>query len=292
MSQPAPLTYGVEAVQRAARERPDLFPTLDALLVRPPDAPLIEADWPNRQRVAFLVEAFVTFLDAHFVPYAAIQQARVRALAALGDGPSGRALRAKLETAASIMAGDCWGELAPRVRAGKLPEAIAPHSWLLWRAQAWSEARAKSAGAPLLIERAFSGNDLLSEDKLRVYSHVASDLVLGAVRPGAQPLGAGLSAVGQAARALEVRRQLVYRLGYSPDTVRWAISQSGEALGAYDLRVLHERERQMVRDQEERLRACARRGTWVWGRWFEPARPASSRTQRLTTAQATQGHPA
>lgn len=282
-----PLRYGIEGVQLAARERPDLFPALDPLFVKPPNPPVLEEDWSNHQRVSFLVQAFITFGDAHFIPYEAVRNARIRALAALGDSPCGRATYAKLVTAASVMAGGAWGELAPRVKAGKLPQVIAPHAWLLWRAQSWAAARARRPGTALLIERAFSANDLLSESTLRVFSHVAADLVLGAVRSGPHASSFGApSALGQAARALEVRKQLVYRLGYSGETVNWAIRQHGESLALYDLRALHDRERQMVRDQEAALRAQARRGTWVWGRWFNPAHPATSRSPRLTTALA------
>lgn len=276
------VTYGVDAVKMAERAHPHLFPALDPLLLRAPDPPLLSVEWTNHQRVAFLVEAFASFTDAHFLPYAAVTQARIRALAALTGEPRGRPTFDKLRVAASVMSGEAWGELAPRVKAGKLPQAIAPHAWLLWRAQQWSANLAKAAGAALLIERAFSANDLLTESTLRTFSHVAPDPVLGSVRAeSALP-----AFIGQAYRARKAREMLVYRLGYSPGTLNWTLRQRGEALADYDLRVLHERERLAVQEHETRLLAAARRGTWVWGRWIVGAHPAGRRPHRLTTAMA------
>lgn len=282
MSPPEPVTYGIDGVQLAQKAHPTLFPPLAALVVRAPDPPLLEEDWSNHQRVTFLVNAFTSFLDAHFAPYAAVKQSRIRALAALSGEPRGRPTFEKLRVAAEVMSGDAWGELAPRVRAGKLPQAIAPHAWLLWRAQCWAMGLAKGAGCALTIDRAFNANDLLSESTLRTFSHTAPDPVLGAVRSGS----ALPSFVGQAERALAARKHLVYRFGYSSDTLRWVLRQRGDALADYDLLALYERERQAVREQEEQLRAAARRGTWVWGRWIPPARSAGRRQQRLTTAIA------
>lgn len=277
-----PITYGVDAVRLAEREHPHLFPRLDPLLARPPDPPHFEEDWPERQRVGFLVEAYASFLSAHFLPYVAVERALARARAAMTGNPQGRPTYEKLRTAAAVMSGEAWGELEARVKVGKLPREIAPHSWLLWRMQSWALGRAKSDGAMLTIERAFSASDLLSEETLRVFTHTAPDPVLGSVR-GDATLPAF---VGSAYRALKAREQLIYRLGYSRDTIAWALRQRGEALADYDLRALHEREREAVREFEERLRSAARRGTWVWGRWVLPARPAGRRQQRLTTSVA------
>ena len=208
----------------------------------------------------------------------------MRSGAALGASPQGRALQRKLAAAARVMAGEGWGELSEVVGNGKLPSAIAPHSWLLYSAQAHFASGNPRLGAPS-IESLFSVRRLLSADNLRVYSHVASDLRAGAVRPGATWLDR--SGIGRAAAALRVREQLIYDLGFVDRAGAEAvIATRGDALAGADLVDMAQREAEEAERIEGQIAALALRGTWVWGRWIDRTCSRNRALGMTTTASA------
>lgn len=272
---------GKAAVDVCRRQHPDLLPSITPpLSVAAPSPPLLETGASEEERVAFLVEAYQTFCFVH-LGVADAREARIRSGAALGSSPQGRAARRKLTAAARVMAGEGWGELAEVVESGKLPHSIAPHSWLLYSAQAHFSSTNPRLGVPS-IESLFSVRRLLSADNLRVYSHVASDLRAGAVRPGATWLDR--SGIGRAAAALRVREQLIYDLGFTDRTSALAnIAARGDALAGVDLTAMAQREVEEATRVEAQIAALALRGTWVWGRWIDRT---CSRNRALYAAHA------
>lgn len=257
--------FGRQAVEEARRRHPDLLPTLDPISVRSPQPPLLLGGQQDIDRVRFLVEAYLSFAVVHADPSRTTLH-RMRAQAALGASPQGRTVFRKLADAARVMAGEDWGPLDIDVRDRKLPAQIAPHSWLLYSMQAHFTHRVKTYPQ---VDQIFSAGRLLSSERLRAYSHTASDLAAGSVRPGSAWVDR--AGIGQALAALKVREQLVYERGYTTvDALRLTLSLRGDALYSCGqlLRDLHREEQDKARKLEVEMQQLARRGTWVWGRWL------------------------
>ena len=262
--EPGRRVSGAEAVQVARRHFPDLLPDLQPILVpSPAPPPLPEGE---EARVAFLVEAYVTFSELHAPPGRELRDLVQRAKGAQNGARPALGARRALVEAARAMAGESWGELGAAVGAGKLPSAIAPHAWLLWAAGI-DQQRRKVPGWPP-IERLFAPRMLLSGKALRVFSHSGADL-RASVRAG--ETWARSAGVGEAYAELMKRRQLVYERGFRErrDIEVLLYDAAGcHPDGCRDLRAAHEEEREKAGHVAEMLAEMAARGTWVWGRWM------------------------
>ncbi len=269
---------GIDAVLRARREWPDLLPQLHPIVVRAPSPPMLAAEWPEQQKVDFLVEAYLTFAQLHCPP-AALPRVRMVTLAARRGEGRAAAARGKLAEAARVMCGLGWGELEQAVGSGKLPREVAPHSWLLWSVSARIAAIGVSRFRPLggfpSIDSVFSPGRLLSSETLRVYSHTAADLAAGSSRPG--DTWAAQARIGAAFAAAQAREAAIYRLGFdSRAGCEAAVASLGGCLAGQDLRELDAEERRRASGLERDMAALAERGTWVWGCWLDTS-PAAQR---------------
>ena len=266
---PGQRVRGEQAAQVARRYFPDLLPDLQPHLIQAPAPPYLPAELDEAGRVAWLVEAYVTFAECCAPPGAARENALMRAKAARNGAPQARGARAALSEAARILSGEAWGALGDAVGAGKLPARIAPHSWLLWAAQQ-DQARRKRAGWPA-VERLFAPGLLLSGKALRVFSHAAPDLRKSA-RAG--EVWARSCGIGAAYAERMRRREAVWREGFAErrDVELLFYGAAGcHPDGCRDLRPEHAEEGEKARLIEAQLAAMARKGTWVWGRWTAPA---------------------
>jgi len=264
---------GADAVLYARAHWPDLLPELHPVVVRAPHPPMLDRSWTEGQRVAFLVEAYLSFAQLHCPPLL-LPRVRMMALAARKGEGRAAAERGKLVAAAAVMAGEAWGELEEVVGGGKLPREVAPHSWLLWSVAAklgvMGATSWRPSGSFPAIGAIFNPGRLLRADTLRVYSHTAADLTAGAARPGetwAKKLG-----ITPAYDAAKAREAAIYRLGFSNrESCERAIGSVGACLAGEDLRALDLRERTAAAGIERRMATMAEQGTWVWGCWLKPA---------------------
>lgn len=263
--------FGIEAVREARRLWPDLLPVLHPIVVAAPSPPMLDPSWDEERRIGFLVEAYLSFAMLHCPP-AEFQHARVMALGARAGTGRMAADRRKLAAAAKILAGECWGVFAEIAEAGKLPPAIAPHSWLLWSASMlWGPARGprKPARFPMIGD-IFTPRRLLQLRTLHHFSHTAENIAAGSTRSGAN--WAEREGIGGAYRAARAREQAVYRLGFDPVDGPNACMDALEAVGACllgeNLLRMDTWERGKAREVEQRLAQLAEAGTWVWGPWL------------------------
>lgn len=263
--------FGIEAVREARRLWPDLLPVLHPIVVAAPSPPMLDPSWDEERRIGFLVEAYLSFAQLH-CPVVELQHARVMALGARRGEGRMAADRRKIAAAAKILAGEGWGMLAEIAEAGKLPPAIAPHSWLLWSASTlWGPARGPRNPARFpMIGDIFTPRRLLQLKTLHHFSHTAENIAAGSTRSGAN--WAEREGIGGAYRALRAREQAIYRLGLDPAGGRSGCEQDLRAVGACvfgaDLLAADTWERDKAREVEQRLERLAEAGTWVWGPWL------------------------
>jgi len=249
--------YGREAVELCKRRRPDLFPDLPPVLVAAPQPPMLDPAMADDDKVAFLVTAYLTFMDVHG-RLDQLKLHRMRAQSATGTSAQGRSLKRKLLDAANVMAGCAWGELEEVAKNGKIPAKVAPHSWLLFKMQTHFGGPRSSAYPQ--IEKVFSAGGLLNAKSLRLYSHTATDLVGGASRIfcGPEP---------SARETSVMRRNLVAAQGVRLDDRGFpALALQNDTTSLMDL---HMEEERAARAEEVRLALLAQQGTWVWGRWID-----------------------
>lgn len=255
--------YGREAVELCKRLWPDLFPELSPVIVAAPQPPMLDPTMSDHDKVAFLVAAYLTFMDVHG-RLDQLKLHRMRAQSAVGASPQGRSLKRKLLDAANVMAGCAWGELEEVVRNGKIPATVAPHSWLLFKMQTHFGGP-RSSSYPQ-IEKVFSAGGLLNAKSLRLYSHTSTDLVGGATRAFRYPNDP------QFLRADEwvlVRERLLSLQGIPLSATKEEAAKLYPHPPGMTLQELAAQDRTRARAEEVRLAMLARQGTWVWGRWID-----------------------
>ena len=248
--------YGREAVELCKRQWPDLFPELPPVIVAAPQPPMLDPAMSDHDKVAFLVTAYLTFTEVHG-RLDQLKLHRLRAQSAVGASPQGRSLKRKLLDAANVMAGCAWGELEEVVRSGKIPDKVAPHSWLLFKMQ--THFGGPRSGSYPQIEKVFSAGGLLNAKSLRLYTHTSTDLVSGASRIFCGPLSACETSV--------MRRNLVAAQGVRLDARGLPVLALQNDMPS--LMDLHMEEERGARAEEERLAKLAAQGAWVWGRWID-----------------------
>ena len=252
---------GADAVRFMTEKFPDWLPTgvkwRLAQMISPPQPPLLR-EVPRLDRGVFLLNAYITFFVVHAKP-GSWELQRKRACGVRSSAPQFRGMRASIERAADIMAGEAWGELQEVVDAGKSPAFIAPHAWLLWCVQNHFAKR----GSPPRMEQIFSPGSLLNEEVLRFFAHTATDLVAGSVRSLPEP------ASGHSVCLLyKTRYQEASRGVRRADSLSDALGRSLRADDVLRIPELYEAEKREAQRLEGELAASARQGNWVWGRWI------------------------